>query len=246
MHETIIFHPNGAPTMPTWSNRLPPEGAHKGFDLRRTPASRPLQAVITCESLLVCDTHYWHGRTAPCERTVNEDGKTVDDTACPACREKQGWRTHAYVSCFDYKTREHFIFECTSNAAKPLQDYYDACGTLRGCILYAARPKGAANSKVVIQTNTANLAKNPLPNPPDIARALCVIWRLPADTLLPQDEYTPDLRTDDRFTPKASTARVNGSKLTAMRTQDDTEARRRDLLATLEGSGSSHTKQVSA
>ena len=71
--------------MPTWRTELPPEGKNRGYDLKRTPTSAPLIAIITSTDLLVCDTHYWHGRTTPCERQCNAEGRTIDDTQCPAC-----------------------------------------------------------------------------------------------------------------------------------------------------------------
>lgn len=167
--------------MPTWSTELPPLGKHMGFDLRRTPATGACQAIITCDNLLVCDTHFYHGRTTPCERPN-----------CPACNETIPYRTHVYVSAFDARSREHFIFECTANAAKPLAEYYQAAGTLRGCIFHASRPKGLKNSKVFIQTNSANLAKNPIPEPPDLVRAISVIWRLPTTGLaVTQEPFAP-------------------------------------------------------
>lgn len=165
--------------MPNFSNQLPRQQKHTGFDLRRCPSSGSFRAVCTCEDILVCDTHFWRGRTLPCERVVNDDGKTVDDSRCPACQAKQPWRSHVYCSCFVSKTHEHVIFECTALAAKPLAEYRDATGTLRGCILDASRPKCAANAKVIITTNTLNLAHHPIPNAPDVAAALAVIWRLP-------------------------------------------------------------------
>jgi hypothetical protein len=180
--------------MPTWRADLPPEGKHKGFDLKRTPCTGSLQAVITSEAFVVCDTHFWHGRTCPCERVCNEQGNTIDDSSCEPCLEKIGYRTHVYLSAFDPKRRDHFIFECTANAAKPLAEYEAANTTLRGCILYACRPKGTPNSKVVIETNTANLAKVSLPNPPDLTKALSVIWRIPLPALLAEPtNHTPKL-----------------------------------------------------
>lgn len=165
--------------MPTYRTTLPSVKRHQGFDLRRTPTTGAIHAICTCDNLIVCDTHFWHGRTTPCERITNEEGATIDDSPCPACREKLSYRTHAYVSCFDAKSHEHFIFECTDHAARPLQDYFVANTTLRGCIFNATRPKGTPNGKVVIQTNTANLQRVILPQPPDLIMALAVIWRLP-------------------------------------------------------------------
>ena len=182
--------------MPRFRNSLPAQGKNHGFDLRRTPVKEAIEAIITCDDFLVCDTHYWHGRTVPCEREVNDDGRTIDDSACAACREKQAFRTHVYVSAFHQRLREHFIFECTANAAKPLEEYRDANATLRGCHLYANRPKGTPNGKVSIITNSVNLAKVPqLPQPPDLMRALCIIWRVPLTGMSHQLVYDNDTAT---------------------------------------------------
>lgn len=158
--------------MPTWRHDLPREKKHMGFDLRRTPQSSTLTAIITSEDLLVCDTHFWHGRTQPCERPH-----------CPACNESVPYRTHVYLSAFDPKRAEHFLFECTAHAAKPLDEYRQANNTLRGCIINACRPKMTRNSKVFIQTATANMTRVHLPDPPDLILALSVIWRLPTNAL---------------------------------------------------------------
>lgn len=158
--------------MPTWTRDLPTEKKHMGFDLRRTPPSSPLQGIATCDDLLVCDTHFWHGRTQPCERPD-----------CPACNESTPYRTHVYLSLFDPKRAEHFLFECTANAAKPLDEHRKANHTMRGCVVHALRPKGTKNSKVVIQTRSADLTKVHLPDPPDLILALSVIWRLPTNAL---------------------------------------------------------------
>ena len=196
--------------MPNWRNELPPEGKNHGYDLRRTPTNGNLIAIITCTDLLVCDTHYWHGRTTPCERECNNHGQTIDDSHCPACLEKAAWRTHVYVSAFDNKKREHFIFECTTHAAKTLQEYQDAAGTLRGCILNACRPKGTPNGKVAILTHAADLSKSPLPAAPNIPDALAVIWRLPRTACEEQPhKYSP------------TSLRVDANRLKKMRQQPD-------------------------
>jgi len=196
--------------MPVFRNSLPQSTGAHGYDLKRTPASSALQGIVTCDDVLVCDTHFFRGRTAPCERVYNDEGKTIDDSACQPCREKIGFRTHVYVSVFDLKKREHFIFECTAVAAKSLSEYRASNGTLRGCILYASRPKGTKNSKVFIETNTANLAKQPLPQPPDLERALCVIWRIPIDTLEPIEPHK-----------KNGKVKTNNSRLAVLREQPD-------------------------
>jgi len=196
--------------MPTWRTELPAEGTNRGYDLRRTPTNGNLVAIITCDDLLVCDTHYWHGRTTPCEREFNPEGKTIDDSHCPACVEKQAWRTHVYVSAFDGKRRDHFIFECTTHAAKTLQEYRQAAGTLRGCILNACRPKSTPNGKVSILTHAADLTRCSLPAAPSIPDALAVIWRLPRTAL---EEHSTR--------QNATELRTNAKRLRPMREQPD-------------------------
>lgn len=169
--------------MPTFSNRLPTEKKHMGFDLLRTPTGRPMQAIVTCENMVVCDTHFWGGRTIPCERQTQAPDGTLVAGDCPACRESVPFRTHAYVSAVDCKTKEHFIFECTSHAAKPLEHYQLANDSLRGCLFRAQRPKAHANAKVVIETSTANLSTVRLPQAPDLILALTTIWRLPTEAV---------------------------------------------------------------
>lgn len=169
--------------MPTWKNELPTESKHMGFDLRRTPSVGALHAICTSEDFVVCDTHFYHGRTAPCERARTVEGEAGKGFECAACNEGIPYRTHVYLSTYDAKKNEHFIFECTANAAKSLDEYRKATGSIRGCIIYASRPKGLKNSKVSIETNTANLSKIKLPTAPNLIQALSIIWRLPAPAL---------------------------------------------------------------
>lgn len=183
--------------MPRFSTSLPPKSANHGYTLRRTPPAAPIRAIITSERLTVCDTHFYHGRTCPCEREVNEQGKTIDDSRCPACRDKQSWRTHAYLSAYDVKAHEHFIFECTDAAAKPLEEYFTANGTLRGCCLNAYRAKQAANSKVTIIATPTNLQNVSLPAAPDVTAALCVLWRIPREGF----QFLPEPSGRDQLTP---------------------------------------------
>jgi hypothetical protein len=173
--------------MPTWSNHLPPTEKHMGFDLRRTPQAAPLQAIVTCEELLVCDTHFWGGRTVPCERFIRLPDGALTAGNCPPCIDLMPFRTHVYVSAMDAKSREHFIFECTAHAGKAFEQYHEANGTLRSCIFHAQRPKGKPNSAVVLQTNTANLERVSLPDPPNLIKALSTIWRLPTTGLSASD-----------------------------------------------------------
>jgi hypothetical protein len=154
--------------MPAWTNELPSQPEQPGFTLRRTPPDRPLRAVVTCNDLNVCLTHFWGGRTMPCEKPQ-----------CDACNAMSPKRAHVYLSAYDLTNREHFIFECTAPAAEPFRDWKRDFTTLRGCLFQASRPKRRRNAQVEILTKPCDLTKITLPLPPDVALAMAVIWRLP-------------------------------------------------------------------
>lgn len=173
--------------MPCWSSDLPAVDRHNGYDLRRTPTDRPLRAVITCDTLNVTWTHYWGGRTRPCEAPD-----------CDACNHNSPRRAHCYVSAYDPTTREHFLFESTAAAARAFADWVETYGTLRGCYFQAHRPKRRRNAKVEIVTKPWDQTKGKLPEPPDVARAMCVIWQIPAAAVQQQGaiDGQPALTTD--------------------------------------------------
>jgi len=158
--------------MPSWSHELPPSSKHNGYDLKRTPPDRPLRAIVTSETLHVCWTHFWGGRTVPCERPE-----------CEACNALSPARAHCYLAAMDPATRDHFLFECTAKAAVPFQDWIATYKTLRGCFFQAQRPKRRRNSAVEILCKPADLTKITLPLPPDVPLAMCVIWQLPGTSV---------------------------------------------------------------
>ena len=207
--------------MPAWSHNLPTSNKHMGFDLRRTPPDRPLTAIVTSEDLIGCYTHYWGGRTVPCEQPD-----------CPACNTSVPFRFHAYVAAFDPKSHEHFIFECTANAAKSFENYRAAHSTLRGCYFQACRTKRGKNAKVDIATKPADLTNFTLPQEPDLIKALSVIWRLPAASL--QDE--PPHGAIRNIKPR-------GKTLTKMREQPDNQPDPQQIMANIGSNGDDKQKQ---
>lgn len=155
--------------MPTFFSTIPPMTKNRGWDLKRTPTSGGISGIITCDKLVATQTHYWGGRTVPCE------GEN-----CKACLAIIPNRWHIYVSAFNPKTREHFLFECTAQAGEAFDAHFKAHGTLRGCWFGASRPKQTRNAKVFIETKPFDLSKLVLPASPDLIRALCTIWQVPA------------------------------------------------------------------
>jgi hypothetical protein len=185
--------------MPTFLKRVPPLSKLKGWDLKRTPAATALTGIVTCNELVAAPTHYWGGRTVPCE-----------EKTCKACLALSPFRWHVYVTAYSKKTKEHFIFECTAQAGEAFDQYFLANGTLRGCAFGATRPKGVKNSKVFIETKAVDLTGFNLPEAPDLVRALCTIWQVPAAPI-------EGLRDGER----AVLPKKNGRALKAMREQPD-------------------------
>jgi hypothetical protein len=128
-----------------------------------------MTAVITCHDVAGCPTHFFGGRTVPCE-TEN----------CVACQEGISWRWHGYVSAYLLKAKLHFLFEMTARCAEILIDYRKANGTLRGCQFIAARPSRKPNGRVYLTTKRIDLEGIFIPNPPDLPKLLSMIWNLPA------------------------------------------------------------------
>lgn len=129
---------------------------------------KALVAIVTSEDLAGTNTHFYKGRTRPCEAPE-----------CEPCEYGIPFRWHAYTSAIDAETLLHFLFECTAQAAESFVQYRKAHGTLRGCLFNAKRWKAAANSRVIIQTRPANLEKISLPRAPNLPAVLAVLWSLP-------------------------------------------------------------------
>lgn len=158
--------------MPTWSNVPPSDESSHSMPLVRTPAGKPLTAVVTSTDLVGCDTHYWGGHTVPCE-----------DPDCDACNHGIPKRWHGYVAAVNLDTRTHFIFEFTAHASLAFIGYRDQYETLRGCMFQARRATTSANSRLMIVTRPADLQKIALPAEPDVIRILATIWSLPQSAL---------------------------------------------------------------
>jgi hypothetical protein len=133
---------------------------------------RGLTGIVTCHQLIGTNTHFYHGRTLPC-----------DMEACPACAEGLSYRWHAWVSLQSKTSETQILFEMTARAAEPLKTYFAAYGTLRGCEISAKRANTSPNSRVLIQTRQADLSKITLKPEPDLLAALAMIWNVSTDDM---------------------------------------------------------------
>jgi hypothetical protein len=230
--------------MPTWRKELPPEGKHMGFRLRRTPIGAAIGGIITSENFLVVDTHYWHARTTPCERKTNAQGALIDDSTCAPCQQKIGYRSHVYFAAFNPQHSEHFLYECTCHAAKPIAEYLAAVGTIRGCIFHATRAHASPNGRVTIETHTADLHKISLPPAPNLILALSVIWRLPLTGLAIEHQNSAPECNVDRYATPRDTVRTNPGPLREMREQPDNVPDPPTIAQIIAGNGELREKTI--
>lgn len=181
--------------MPDWTNQVPDEPRGNALPIRRTPASKPMEAIITSPDLIGCYTHFFKGSTTPC------GGST-----CEPCLNGIPFRWHAYMSAADVFSNLHFIFECTALAAQFLTVYRDRHGSLRGCHFKANRWNNRPNGRILIQTKPADLGERVLWEPPDLKKCMAIIWSLPADAV-EDGIYNPENQTQ---AVTANFERING------------------------------------
>lgn len=199
--------------MPAWTNTPPSPAAPRSLTLLRCPAGKTLSLISTSSDLIGCATHYWAGRTQPCEAEH-----------CEPCTKGMPARWHGYLACLDPATRETYIFECTSAAAEKFLEYRNAYGTMRGMHFNARRAKNSANSRLLLQCTPADQARIRLPDEPDVAAILMMIWRLPqaAIAITPDATGSADLHlvqtTIDRMRGKLQ--KENGTRENLRRKSD--------------------------
>lgn len=156
--------------MPTFSSNVPKDPRGPAFQIVRTPTSRPLMAIVTSPDLVGCFTHFWKGRTVPC-----------DAPDCEACRDSMPFRWHAYMSAYIPPTGVHFLFECTAQAAEHFCEFRDNHGSLRGCYFVAKRMNARMNGRIIITCKPADLTSIKLPKPPNLIKVLSILWDFPTD-----------------------------------------------------------------
>jgi len=160
--------------MPIWTDQPPSDAQHNALPLMRCPSGKAIVAVVTSHNLIGTRTHFFHGRTTPCEQND-----------CKPCLEGVPWRWHGYVTAYSPTDHLHFLFEMTARAAEPMIKFREEHAVLRGCTFRAQRANLSKNSRVFIDCKMADLANLKLPDPPDLIGLLSVIWNLPKPELTP-------------------------------------------------------------
>jgi len=165
--------------MEKWSNKPPQQKEGYGLRLIRTPKSGRIRALITCEELIGTPTHYWGGRTVPCQ-----------GSDCKVPHETIGWRWHGYVPMILEGDHEHVILELTAQACETIAQYAEANGSLRGVLLTATRATGVKNGRVLLKLEPTNLKTIVLPPEPDVPKVMRHIWGIQEETTV-EKTYSP-------------------------------------------------------
>lgn len=153
--------------MPDWSNHPPDDADRYTATLIRCKPGRPIRGICASPHLLGCWTHWFGGRTVPC-----------DPPDCPACAQQVSRRWHAYIHLYSPSTHHSAILELTALAARELEAYIEQHHTLRGALLDVQRSNHRPNSTLILTTTPADLQRFNLPAPLDIPAALERMWEI--------------------------------------------------------------------
>ena len=157
-----------------WSHSVPEEARKKSYTLKRCPTAGKLTGIVTVENLCGCYTHWYGGKTIPCQAPY-----------CEPCKTGTPKRWHSYLAAWNAKTGEEFLFECTGQGAEYFESYRALTGTLKGCHFTAERLGTKKNGRVVITCRPANLNGLALPDPLMVPEVLSVIWQIPSTAVDP-------------------------------------------------------------
>jgi len=202
--------------MPHFTDQVPENPRGVALPIMRTPTWKPLVAVVTSENLLGTYTHFWKGRTMPCEGRKCDycpqlgppienaaglavhvhDGQEIpcDGPGCEAHEAGIPFRWHAYLGIFIRETGLHALFETTAQAANTFVEYRDAHGTIRGCLFEARRLNSKPNGRILIRTKPADLTQLRLPAAPNLLNCLAIMWDFPLTQVITTGS-NPEQRT---------------------------------------------------
>lgn len=174
--------------MPHWSNTPPDRSGPRPLPIVRTPVGRSLYATIISDKMLGCPTHFWGGRTTPCEAPD-----------CEACNAGSPTRWHGYLIVFDERCRTSSILEIPDAAAEQLTLLAHSLPTLRGATIKASRTKSTRNARVLIELQPPSLEQKNLPRAAPLETLLALIWKLPttAVSTVEDENNTNALRLND-------------------------------------------------
>lgn len=125
------------------------------------------RAVVTCDVLYECFTHFIGGRTLPCLEPI-----------CHACLRERPKRYEAYVSLVWFSGRKHEIVRLTKGAVFQLKAGLLGRSTMRGSVLQIERKTERNNGRLTTRVEPEMLEIARLPAAPELALHLARVWRI--------------------------------------------------------------------
>jgi hypothetical protein len=149
------------------TNDVPEVERHTALPLVRTPTKGNLRCLVTCHDLIGCYTHWYAGRTKPCQ----------GDT-CKPCLEGAPTRWLSYFSARIADGPAHAIVEIPLLAAQQIKEWLKTRSTLREHVITLTRLSKRPNGRVSASIERYDGKEINLPPSPDLIKCLSVIWQV--------------------------------------------------------------------
>lgn len=181
----------------SFSRRPKPSEMPLEIEVLRTPAQGLSNVTCLSNDCLGDHTHFWRGRTKPCQRKH-----------CEACREGIGKRWRGYVFVEVRRTGKIYALELTPACMGEVDRWVTAHGTLRGAKFSLARRDEKPNGKLRLAISPADPLARDLPTAPSMRKFLARLWQL---ALITPATIVTDEMLRDRA--RGSIAATNGNRV---------------------------------
>lgn len=170
------------PAGPQWAASPPTVPESFALPLRRVPPKGVRGLVILSDHLIGCYTHYFAGRTQPCQ-TGN----------CDACNANNQRRWHGYLLVWNPTNGYRLVLELSHHASAQLAETTKTLTTLRTLAIAARRVPEKPNGKIILEIERTSHKPDELPPPIDTAKYLLHLWGVKRSPLKtdPLDVDTP-------------------------------------------------------
>lgn len=153
-----------------WDNRPDSPRRRNKLQLIRTPRGGKLQGIFLSTEAVGVWTHYYGGRTQPCQQEE-----------CEICAHQVTRRHHVYAAIWSPETQKSVLLEMTENAGEELLNRAEQKQSIRGLKFKTHRVNMKPNAPVTLVVMEDASALYQLPPEPDVVEALLIIWHLAND-----------------------------------------------------------------
>lgn len=151
--------------MNPWTSRPDDRDSAPHHQIIRAKPGKTTQGVVLSLDLIGAYTHYWKGRTTPC-----------NPPACPACDAGHKPRWYGYLALWNPATAAVAILEITTAAVPAIETYLARHGSLRYAQIMATRANRKPNSRLIVSFQAAPYSGPHGPEPPDLPAHLSHMW----------------------------------------------------------------------